>query len=58
MGKTEVRTHEKSAQASAGGRCTATKLFLGKQVVRTLAGQELGAVAGGQGVNRPLQHPR
>jgi hypothetical protein len=52
----EARTHQKSAQASAGNRGAATKLHVDKQVVRTLTGQELGVVAGGQGQSiRPPQ---
>jgi hypothetical protein len=54
----EARTHQKSAQASAGDRGAATKLHVEKHSIRTLTGQELSAVAGGQGVVRPPQHPR
>jgi hypothetical protein len=36
-------------RAAEGHRATSTRLHLEKHVVRTLTGQELGAVAGGLG---------
>jgi hypothetical protein len=52
------RLNESLWAASQGHHALSTRLHLEKHVVRALNGQELRAVAGGQGVVRPPQHPR